>query len=162
MRVWIWLLAAGCGGDSTTASDAVIAGDSRSDATRVTETRVTGSLYGSPFTLRYASIQRASAMNAFNWLCVADIPVTYEQCSMTGGSERVIFLGPFIYDNGAPKWSIPQVWLYHIGTSFSKYATTATLQIYVDDATTGELQLTLDADFEEAQHTTGSVLIPGT
>ncbi|HEX5062444.1 MAG TPA: hypothetical protein VFV99_23895 [Kofleriaceae bacterium] len=142
------------------AADGTDNGDARRDA-GVTETRVTGVMYGMPFTLQYASIKRASSTDPLNWVCVADVPSTYDQCSMTGGPERFVFLGPFIYENGVPKWAIVQVWLYHVGTSYSKSADSGMFQILVDNPTTGEFQLTLDVDFAETPHTVGSVLIPG-
>jgi len=76
--------------------------------------------------------------------------------------DRVILLAPFIHDNnGVAVWSIVQVWLYSIGTPYSKPASDGMFQILVDNPTTGEFQLTLDVDFKETPHTVGTVLIPG-
>jgi len=76
--------AVACGGEpDTNADDAATGVDARRDA-GVTETRINGVMYGMPFTLRYASIKRETPSDAYNWVCVADVPVTYDQCSMTG------------------------------------------------------------------------------
>lgn len=150
-------LVVGCGGDDGIATgDASVATIDASADASVSETLVTGTLYDVPFTLRYASRKLSTPLE---WICVADIPLTYAECEQNGGPERVMLLGPYIYDDGMPKWGIPQVWLYHVGTSYSKPVDSGTLQIYVDNQTTGELQLTLDLDLGETKRTAGSVLV---
>jgi hypothetical protein len=124
------------------------------------DTRLTGALYGTPFTLKYAALKRGTSSDPRNWLCVADIPVTYTVCEQQGGPDRTMFLGPYLYDqNGAPQWVVAQVWLYRVNTSFSKPADSGALDIVVDDAASGALKLTMDVSFGETPRTIGSVVV---
>jgi hypothetical protein len=152
-------LLAACGSKAPTHDDAPLGSDAK-DAMTMQSTRLTGTLYGSPFVLQYAALKRGTVSDPRNWLCVADIPVTNDTCAQQGSAERVMFLGPFLYDqNGTPGWVLAQVWLYHVGTSYSKAASSGTLDIAVDDESSGALQLTLNVSFDETSATTGTVAI---
>ena len=161
-KLLICVLASACGSEKDfVRDDAAAMAEDDSGMGPITMTRVTGSLYGSSFVLQYAAARRGTTSDPRHWLCVADIQLTYDQCEQTGGPDRTMFLGPFVYDsNGDPEWAFPQVWLYRVGPSpLSKYASSGTLEILADDAAANELELTLSVDFGETPVTSGSVRI---
>ncbi len=161
-KLLVCVLASACGSEKgPVRDDAAVMANEDSGMGSVTMTRVTGSLYGSPFVLNYAASRRGTTSDPRNWICISDVQLTYEECEQTGGPDRTMFLGPFVYDaNGEPTWGIPQVWLYRVGPSpLSKYASSGTLDVLVDDAGTNQLELTLTVDFGEVPVTSGSARI---
>jgi hypothetical protein len=122
-------------------------------------TRVTGSLGNRPFTLQHASIKRGSANDPRNWLCISNVALTFAQCEQSGGPERTMFLGPFIYDNDVPTWGLVQVGLYRVGDApQSAFGRSGTIAISQDDLE-GPFEMTLTVDFGETPVTMGSVSI---
>jgi hypothetical protein len=130
------------------------------DAIPSVGTDVSGVLGGASYDLRYASVQRAVPGDPRNWLCVADVQLTVAQCNSTDGPDRIMFLGPFVYDQtGKPLWGIAQTGLFRVGAShLSQLARSGTLMVSVDDATTGALRLEMNVQFDEAP-ATGNVVI---
>lgn len=154
------LVLAGCDGTKTAAGreDASI---ETKDAVPSVGTDVAGSLGGASFRLRYGAVKRGASETDPIWVCAADVPVTYADCDSTMGPDRMMFLGPFIYDaNGVPKWGLPQVWLYRVGSNpLSAWANSGSLSVLHDDPVSGALQLTLSVDFGEATPTMGSLMV---
>jgi len=163
---WAWLLAlagSACGGSGPGPQqpDAAAVADAASfDALPMT-TDVSGILQGMPYHLRYASVKRAVPGDPRNWLCVSDVALTVDQCNQTGGPDRTMFLGPFVYDqSGAPVWGIAQDGLFRVGTGpASQLAQSGTITVWVDDPVSGALDLTMSVQFDEAP-AAGNVVIP--
>lgn len=129
------------------------------DAAPSLGTDVSGIFRGTPFRLQYAAIDRSNGF--LIWVCVADRMVTYAECQTPGEPERLMFLGPFGYDNELAKWSIPQVGLFRVGGTnpSSDQADSGTITVHQDDPVTGDLQISFSVDFGEAQPTTGTVSV---
>lgn len=157
---FVCVFAVACGSGSQTERDDAAAEPARGDATPVTATRVTGTLGGVTFILNHAAVKRGSDSDPRHWVCVSDIPVTFSLCEQPSTPQRTMLLAPFLYDNGTPKWAFPQVWLYRVGAEpLSKDASSGTLDVITDDVETGELRLTLELQFDDAQVTSGAVLV---
>ncbi|MBV8759963.1 MAG: hypothetical protein JO257_21915 [Deltaproteobacteria bacterium] len=147
--------ACGQGGGHTKAHDD--AAPQGSDAAPSVGTDVSGVLSGTAFKLQYAAVNRGP----LTWVCVSNVMLTYAECSGSGGPARIMVLGPYAYDqNGAARWSLPQLGLYRVGASpVSEMAVTGTLMVMKDDAATGDLQLTMNVNFGETPATSGAVAI---
>lgn len=121
-------------------------------------TRVTGTWDGVPFTLQYAAFKRETTADPRNWVCVSNVPLTFGECEQSGGADRTMFLGPFTYQNGVPRWALVQVWLYRVGSNpQSVWAKSGTLEVLEDDPS-GPMTLTMSVDFGQAS-AAGSVSI---
>lgn len=159
-RLSLLVILCGCGnGSSSTRDDASV--ETGKDAQAATETNVVGMLGGAGFNLRYAAVKWETATDPRNWVCVANIPVSYADCEASGGANRIMFLGPFLRDqSGDPYWGIVQTWLYRVGSgALSENAKTGTLEVLSADAANGTLRLVMNVDFGESQPTSGSVVL---
>jgi hypothetical protein len=153
-----FLSIAACGGQSAKTKDDAPA-HSGSDASAEGSTHVTGVLGGTAFVLGYGAISRDAS--GLIWVCAANVPVAYSDCSSTSGPARIMFLGPFGYDqSNNPRWSTPQLGLFRTGTSpLSEMATTGSLTVQNDDPNSGALQLMLNVNFGETPTTSGTVSV---
>ena len=122
-------------------------------------TRVTGSLGNNAFVLQHAAIKRATDTDPRNWICVANVPLSFAQCEQSGGPDRTMFLGPFVYDQDVPRWALVQVGLYRVGDNArSASGKSGTLEISRDDPA-GPFEMTFTVDFGETPATSGTIAI---
>lgn len=101
------------------------------------------------------------ATRAMNWVCLANVPVTFADCQTSGAPDRTMFLGPFVYDqNGATKWDVAEVGLYRVGANaLTEFARSGTLTVNADDSTSGLLDLTMSVNFGEQPVTAGAATL---
>lgn len=149
------------GGSSSTRDDAAVQRDGMGSGSSPTETRVTGVIAGTNFELRYAAASWGPAGDPRIWVCAANIPVTYADCMQSGGSPRVMMLGPYIYDsNGVPRWDVAELAQYRVGTNaVTELARSGTITIHEDSAESKTLTASFSVDFGGAVPTAGSVVV---
>lgn len=156
LLIAVLLVACGEADDGNSVLDARLVDGTTTDVFPI-QTSIRGSLSGAVFHLQYGSYKRGPSANDPIWVCAADVSLTYDMCESTGGPDRYMFIGPFIYDAaGQPKWGLPQVWLYKVGSNpSSAWADTGSLSVLTDDNVTGRLELTLSVDFRQTAPTAG-------
>jgi len=155
--ITLWCLA-GCGSDKPgegPTDDAATQDDAGSFDAFPTATEVSGVLDGVTFRLTYAAVVWGDSLDT---VCVANVPIQGDDCTIYDGEPKTIFVGRIINDQDAPRWAFP-VELRRFGASpTAEISGQGSLSLSSRDSTAGILHAGFAVTFDSGE-TSGAVRI---